>query len=250
MAFEILVGGVGDAFSLDHYGTHFLLKKDGFVLAIDCPDDFRRGLRDHRFSDQAVPLEVNEIDALYLTHLHGDHVNGLEMTLAYRALGLNAGPLPIYGLDEVLDDLWPRRLQVSLGRMYDGERWSQLSAERFFAPRPLSLEASNQIGPFGIELHLTRHHLTTTAMKITDGHRSMAYSCDTAFDRELIDWLADGADLIFHECTFGAAHTQFHQLQTLPEEIQQRIVLVHYPNAMVGMDTGAMRMARQGERFE
>ena len=50
MAFDILIGGVGDA-----------------------------------FSESEAPLDVDDLDAVYLTHLHGDHVNGLEMTLASLA---------------------------------------------------------------------------------------------------------------------------------------------------------------------
>ncbi len=250
MAFDILIGGVGDAFSLQHYGTHFVLRHDDFVLAIDCPDHFRRALSEHPFSPDEKPLDVDDLDALHLTHLHGDHVNGLEMTLAYRAMALNQPPLPLYGIAEVVDDLWPRRLEISLGRAYDGQDWSTIDRQRYFDLHRLSVDETNRLGPFEIELRLTKHHLPTTAMRISDGEVTMAYSCDTAFDVDLIDWLAEDSDIIFHECTFGAAHTQLFDLQKLDESIRNKLVLVHYSDQLIGMDTGDLQMARQGQVVE
>ena len=52
MPFSILMNGVGDAFSKKHYGTHFLLQKNDFLLAVDCPDAYRRALAEHGFQHQ------------------------------------------------------------------------------------------------------------------------------------------------------------------------------------------------------
>ncbi len=85
----------------------------------------------------------------------------------------------------------------------------------------------------------------TTSSRI----RWVAYSCEPAFDPDLIEWLANGSDLIFHECTFGAAHTQLFDLQKLDESIRKKLILVHYSDQMIGMDTGDLQMARQGQVF-
>lgn len=247
MGFEVLIGGVGDAFSLNHHGTHFFVRKGDFLFAVDCPDSFRRSLGEHRFGEEEGPMEVGDLDGLFLTHLHGDHINGVEMTLAYRAMVIQGGALPVYGIGAVLDPLWEKRLQVSLGQFFDGERVQKLERERFYEPRQMALDASNRIGPFGVELRLTRHHIPTTAMRITDGEFTLAYSCDTAFDEELIQWLERDAEVILHECTFGSAHTQLEQLQGLEASIRERLVLVHYPDQMEGMDTGGLRLGKEGE---
>ena len=44
--FEVIALGVGDTFSEQHHPTALLLACDGFQLAIDCPDMYRRVLRD------------------------------------------------------------------------------------------------------------------------------------------------------------------------------------------------------------
>ena len=250
MSFEVLLGGVGDAFSLEHHGTHLLVRKDEFVLAVDCPDTFRRALKEHRFPEQKEAMDVGDIDALYLTHLHGDHVNGLEMTLAYRAMVLKKDPLPIYGIPEVLVPLWEERLRVSLGQMFDGKEIHPIEAARYFRLFPVSERSSNQIGPFGVEVRRTRHHIPTTAMRISDGEARLGYSCDTAFDPELVKWLEEESEWIVHECTYGEAHTQLPQLQGLDAAIRERMILVHYSDQMIGLDTGDLRMGRQGEVLE
>lgn len=248
MAFEVMIGGVGDAFSLEHHGTHFFLRKDDFVLAIDCPDGYRRALKENNFPQKnATRLTVGDIDAMLITHLHGDHVNGLEMTAAYRRFVLHKDPLPIFGIPEVTRDLWPRRLAVSLGRMWNGETFKTLESEDYFEMNNLVWEASNSIGPFGIEIRKTVHHLPTIALRITDGDKTLGYSCDTIFDDELVDWLAKDSDLIFHESTFGAAHTPIQPLMELDLPVQKRMRIVHYPDEMVDMDLQDLQLARQGE---
>ncbi len=240
MAFDVMVGGVGDAFSLDHYGTHFLLRKGDFVLGIDCPDHYRRALRDNGFPG------VEHLDAMYITHLHGDHVNGLEMVVALRSMALKMDPLPVYGPPEVLKDLWTK-LSPSLGQMWDGESYRSLGPETFFDLRPTAWEASHEIGPFGLEQRKTLHHIPTAALRITDGDGVFAYSCDTIFDEELVRWLEPGAEVIFHESTFGAAHTPLEALRGLPSEIRRRLKLVHYPDQIGSLDRGDLQLARQGE---
>jgi ribonuclease BN (tRNA processing enzyme) len=80
MSFDIFTVGVGNAFSTQRYGTSFILQSGGFHLGIDCPDGYRRALREHDTTALGEDFTVESLDAMFLTHLHGDHVNGREMT--------------------------------------------------------------------------------------------------------------------------------------------------------------------------
>ena len=75
--FEVVVLGVGDTFSEIHRPTALLLISDGFHLAIDCPDMYRAVLRDAGRHAGRV-FDFTEIDHFLITHVHGDHMNGLE----------------------------------------------------------------------------------------------------------------------------------------------------------------------------
>ena len=106
-----------------------------------------------------------------------------------------------------------------------------------------------QIGPFEIETRATKHHLPATAMRISDGEHVLGYSCDTAYDEDLIAWLSS-ADHIIHESSLGAAHTPLQKLMALPQELQKKMHVVHYPDELVGASfEGGLRLAEQGARY-
>src|SRR5215470_4593504 len=75
--FEVIVLGVGDTFSEFHHTTSVLLVCDDFHLAIDCPDTYRAVLRDAS-GRSGRALSLSDIDHVLITHVHGDHMNGLE----------------------------------------------------------------------------------------------------------------------------------------------------------------------------
>jgi ribonuclease BN (tRNA processing enzyme) len=60
------------------------------------------------------------------------------------------------------------------------------------------------------------------------------YSADTAFDPDLIDWLAE-ADWVIHETNYGT-HTPLSSLLLLPAELKARMRLIHYPDALSPAD--------------
>ncbi len=244
--FDVLMTGVGDAFSRVHWGTHFLVQRDDFLLAIDCPDSYRRALHESGLTHRGEPLDVNLIDAMILTHLHGDHVNGLEMALCYRRFS-GGGLLPLYASDETLARLWPR-LEPSLHVLWDGQTYWPQTLEMFLSPHELPWGEAVTIGPLTITTRPTQHHLRASAMRISDGSATLGYSCDTAYDPELIAWLSD-CDLILHESSTGPAHTPMTALQALPEAIRQKLRVVHYPDQTLEDLPQGLTLARQGERL-
>lgn len=69
---------------------------------------------------------------------------------------------------------------------------------------------------------------TCTALGAGDGPRTLGYSADTAFDPTRIDWLSE-ADVVIHETNLGV-HTPYEKLVALPQELRERMRLVHYPD--------------------
>lgn len=109
--------------------------------------------------------------------------------------------------------------------------------------------AVTQIGPLRVERRFTRHHIPTTALRFTLAGQKrpcFAYSADTAFDPELIDWLAE-AELFVHETNLGV-HTPLASLLLLPDAVKSRMRLIHYPDFL---DTASCPIAclREGESF-
>ncbi len=212
--FEVFVLGVGDAFTARHHTSALVLVCDGFHLAIDCPDRYREALAAAGArSGRGVGIEA--IDHLLLTHVHGDHMNGLE-GLAFFKHFAEQKRLRLALTPEVQEVLWDARLRASMGSIFDGAQMREKVLCDYFEILPLRWDEENIIGPFHIRLRRTIHHVPTCALRVRAADRTFGYSSDTAFDPGLIEFLSS-ADLIVHETNFGPAHSAYERLAELPE---------------------------------
>lgn len=250
--FEVLVLGVGDSFSEHHHPTSLLLRAQGFNLAIDCPDMYRAvlGAAVRRAGavapgDGAVgELTVNDVDHVLLTHVHGDHMNGLEGLAFYKHF-VERKKLVLATSPDVRQVLWSERLAVSMGQLWNGAELVRKEFEDYFEYVPLDWDAPTTLGPFRIRTRRTRHHVPTSALLIEVEGKLLGYSCDTAYDPDLIDFLSE-AELIIHETNYGPAHTPYAALATLPEELRRRMRLIHYPDGF-DVTQSAIRCLEEGE---
>lgn len=229
---KLFVLGVGDTFTEKHVTHALLLEHDGFRLAIDCPDSYRRVLRQarERLADatHAATLDLFAIDDVLVTHMHGDHMNGLE-GVAYFKHFAQSKRLNLHTVAPVKEGLWEHRLVSSMGRLWNGQTFRDLAFEDYFAWSEVSLDRTTTIGPFTVRARLTKHHVPTSALLVECAGRSIGISSDTAFDPELIAFLSS-ADLVVHETNYGPAHTAYADLLGLDEAVKRKMRLIHYPD--------------------
>lgn len=72
-----------------------IVRYRGLKLLLDCGPDFRQ---------QMLTTSDNNLDALLVTHIHYDHVGGIDDLRAY----CQDGDFPIYARQDVIDDLHAR----------------------------------------------------------------------------------------------------------------------------------------------
>lgn len=239
--FEVVVLGAGDTFSEHHRPSALLLRCGGFSLAVDCPDMYRGALR-AASERSGLDLSLPDIDHVLITHVHGDHMNGLEGVAFFKHFA-EGKRVRLLASREVRASLWDERLKASMGALWDGQRHRAMGFDDYFDHVPLEWSGETAAGPFRIRARRTVHHVPTSALLITAGGRTLGYSADTAFDPSLIDFLS-AADLIIHETNLGPAHTPYESLAALPAELRARMRLIHYPD---GFDTSGSAIAALSE---
>jgi ribonuclease BN (tRNA processing enzyme) len=244
---SLLPLGVGDAFSAHYYSSCLALHADAAWLLIDCPHPIRK-LMHEASASAGVDLDIAQLTAVVLTHLHADHSSGLE-GLGFFSRFVLARPATLFAHPLVSARLWAGHLAGGMEAALQGPGVPAIgrTLEDFFDVRPLDCEREVSVGPFRLRCRLTNHTVPTTALRVNAGGRTLGYSADTAFDPQLIDWLAD-ADLIVHETNPGFLHTPYEKLAALPQVVRTRMRLIHYPDKF-DLDSAVIEPLRQGRSY-
>lgn len=218
-ALSVVPLGVGDAFSARWYSSCLLVEAEGQRLLVDCPHPIRKIVSE----GTAGQVDLGDVSAVVLTHLHADHASGLEGFAYFTrfALGRRAS-LVLH--PSVQARLWEGHLAAGMEML--GERSMQLAD--YFDITALDLDGPVRFGQFEISCRMTRHPIPTTALRISAGGREVGISSDTSFDPGLIEWLGH-SDLIVHETNLGI-HTPYGELARLPAPLRARMRLTHFPD--------------------
>ena len=267
MTFQVQILGVGDYFTEIHNYSSFVIGADGSFTLVDCPDGLPKIINEaNQVTDIGVRLQ--DIKHVILTHLHGDHSNGLE-GLAFFKKFFQGGEKPIvYSTRAVLKDIWSQKLKAAMKRLYLGpsDRIGTLSVrelrkacktvrfEDFFVPAPLAFKQVNRVNNLAVEIQYVKHHIPTFGLKARFGGKALGYSSDTFFDLGLIEFLKD-CDMIIHECDIQrrpphrGIHTDYNELLRLPESVKERIFLIHYPDTATQQES-ALKLLQQGHVYD
>lgn len=242
---SVRVVGVGDAFTSKYHHACLLASAGGTRLLIDAPPALARALADlGRY--EGGGLKLDDIDHVLITHLHGDHMGGLEQLLFWRRF-VTERKAALYAIPDVLAGLWETRLRGGMEVLKDeAGNEHRLSLNDYAEVIPMAEGRPTAIGAIEVEWRPTIHHIPTSALRLSAGGRRVGYSADTSFDRGLIRWLS-ACDLFFHETNHGI-HTPLSSLVALPEPERARMRLIHYPDEL-DVEGAPIPCAREGDRY-
>jgi len=226
--------GTGDAFSKTRFGSSLLVQAEGGAILIDTPPALSHALRSYHST-----MGLDDITTVLITHLHSDHVGGLEQLLFHQRL-VRGQKIRILGAPEVLENLWGHTLKGGMGQITSPLTGKPLAMQMDDYATLVPIKPGERFQAtdnLEVQLHLTKHHIPTTAVKITEtGEKTFAYSSDTAFSPEIIEWM--DAYVMVHEVGAGngwgaieATHTSLTKLMELPASVREKMYLTHYCDA-------------------
>jgi ribonuclease BN (tRNA processing enzyme) len=222
--------GSGDSFaSGGRFQACILVDADGYRFLLDCGATSLVALK-------RSGIDPGSIDAVLLTHFHGDHCGGVPYLILDGQFSKRERPLAIAG---------PPGVRERMTAAFEAALPTSSRTEQRFAVSYLELrEEPTRIGPLEV-VALPVAHLPETAphgLRVRVNGRVVAYTGDTDWC-DALPRLADGADLFIAEAySFDKRIPQHLSHATLAahrDELRaKRVVLTH---------AGAQTLARRDE---
>ena len=220
--------GSGDAFgSGGRLQTCIHVESSSRRFLIDCGASSMVGMR-------ANGVEPDAIDAVILTHFHGDHCAGVAFLLLHAALvSRRTRPLVITGpigterhVNRLLEVLFPGSAPLKPRFQLDYVELEHRLAAEFCGIAVTSWPA----------LHVPE--TMPSIVRVTHAGRSLVYTGDTGWTEDIVE-ACDGADLLIAECYLDQTPTRTHLTHGLLKANLQRLnvaamVLTHASDEILG----------------
>lgn len=211
--------GSGDAFGdAGRLQACILLETAGHRALLDCGATSLAAMK-------RQGIDPNDIDAVLVTHFHGDHSGGVPYLILDGQFRKRDRPLVIAG---------PPGVRARMREIFEAALPTSSATPQRFAVTYQELgPAPTAIGPLLVEAHPVLHLEQTVphGLRVRGGGRVVGYTGDTAWC-EALPILAEGADLFIAEAySFDKAIPQhLSHLALLAHRDQlraKRIVLTH-----------------------
>lgn len=245
MKYQIQFLGVGNAFTMppdgdmnkcDWQSNLLVIAENGKKLLLDCGSDVR-------FSLAQAGHALAEIDAIYVSHAHADHIGGLEWVAFSTFFNPQLSRPKLFCADTIEKPLWDESLKGGLnsieGRfttmtdyfdvrripenghfVWEGIRFDMIQVVHFMSERVIEPSYGLMIYEDG-----------------ASGAPKVFWTSDTQHNPNQIKVFYEQADLILHDCETSPFPSGVHAhyklgggggLISLPDEVKDKMVLYHY----------------------
>jgi ribonuclease BN (tRNA processing enzyme) len=245
--------GTGSAFTVGdgNFQSNMVLEGDGdshHKFLIDCGTDARLALYEQELSYQ-------DICAVYVSHLHADHIGGLEW-LAFTTKFDSACSKPsLYIVPDLIEELW-KTLSTGLYSLKE----QKIDLSTYFNVHLIQNSSFNWDGVSfyvfpTLHVMLNDTKMPSYGLYFETNGKNILITTDTQFALDQLTALYEQADLIFHDCetssTKSGVHAHYTQLCTLNPAIKNKMWLYHYqPGSLPDAKKDGFRgFVKKGQTF-
>lgn len=227
---KLLFLGSGSAFTIgaDNFQSNILLiNEKEEKLLLDCGSDIRFSLHNAGFSHR-------DITDIYISHLHSDHVGGLEY-IGFKTKFDPKCDRPNLYIHEVLkNDIWDKTLSGGMSFLED----NIVGIERFFKVFPVKRDRVFNWSNIDFKLikviHVNNRHniMPTYGLFFALNRHKIFLTTDTQFNKAKLKRYYEEADTIYQDCEITSymsrVHAHYQQLKELPITIKNKMWLYGY----------------------
>lgn len=240
---QLFALGTGNSGAKKNWHSNFVVVQNGKYLLIDCGSDIR-------FSMDIFDLSPKDIDAVYVSHLHADHIGGLEW-LGQSTLFNPTLPRPkMYGEACLLKDLWAKSLSGGLEGL-EGHKYTEVNGEgvvlsTYYDVHPVKVNSSFTWEGIKFDIvqsvHITAKYALCNSFGLMwsdpDTKERVYLTTDVQYSPEAsMRAFYTEADHIFQDCETtpgkSGVHANYTDLVSLPEVIKSKMWLYHYQDNVV-----------------
>jgi ribonuclease BN (tRNA processing enzyme) len=244
--------GSGSAFALTNYHSNMLLEVNGRRLMVDCGGDARFAMRDAGYS-------VADVHALYVSHLHADHIGGIEWLALATYFNPALAKPALFINEKMAEELWLNSLKGGLGTLQN-----QIAhLDTYFDTKPIGRNMGFEFAGLHLQTVQTVHYMdgyeivpSYGLLVPTPSSGTIFLTTDTQFTPGHLMAFYQKASTIFHDCETSrmrsGIHSHFEELKMLPADVRAKMWLYHYQDGDLpdAKAAGFLGFVRKGQVFE
>ena len=239
MKVSIIALGTGSAFTMKNWQTNFVIQVDEgdqkHNLLVDCGSDVRFSLRDQGMS-------YMDVEAIYVSHAHADHIGGMEY-LGFTSYfdkrwssKHNLAKPTLFCERNLLRSLWDHSLRGGM----EGLEGIDATINTYFDAVPV--ERNSSFTFHGVKFDIVQSIHISAKYCVVDSYgimftdpvsgKRIYITTDVQFAPEtsMMAYYKE-ADVIVHDCETmykSGVHAHYDSLKTLKPEIKNKMRLLHY----------------------
>ncbi|KPA09586.1 metallo-beta-lactamase [Candidatus Magnetomorum sp. HK-1] len=247
---EIQFLGTGSAFCLHNHQSNLIVKNNDQLLLVDAGGDIR-------FSLKNAGYHIQDIDALYISHLHNDHIGGMEYIALYTYFNPDQDPLKLFIHQTLINELWENALKAGLSSVQN----KILTLQDYFDLHSIGSELLFEWQNIQFSLVPTPHIFNGTETVFTfglmiqdmDSGYRIYLTGDTQFNPKKNKAAYDEADIVIHDCETSefksGVHSHYDEKNVLDSKVKRKTYLWHYQdNVIMDFDSWQKKSKKDGFR--